>query len=105
MGSRLIETGRPHTCNISTEQSYPSTEPKLGDWRGTPSRLSYCVTKRSSTTAAPQASSNDAYPSQKVRSYCKKYTGGLRSSHSTSSPRWKRLLTRFLLAHRAGRRD
>jgi hypothetical protein len=33
MGSRLIETGRPRTCNISTEESYPSIEPKLGDWR------------------------------------------------------------------------
>jgi hypothetical protein len=31
MGSRLIEIGRPRTCNISTEESYPSTEPKLGD--------------------------------------------------------------------------
>jgi ribonuclease HI len=39
-GSRLIETGRPRTCNISTEESYPSTEPKLGDWRGAPSRSS-----------------------------------------------------------------
>jgi ribonuclease HI len=38
MGSRLIETGRPHTFNISTEESYPSIEPKLGDWRGAPSR-------------------------------------------------------------------
>jgi hypothetical protein len=28
MGSRLIETSRPRTCNISTEESYPSTEPK-----------------------------------------------------------------------------
>jgi hypothetical protein len=33
-GSRLIETGRPRTCNISTEESYPSTEPKHGGWRG-----------------------------------------------------------------------
>jgi hypothetical protein len=41
MGSRLIETGRPRTCNISTEESYPSTKPKLGDWRGAPSRSSY----------------------------------------------------------------
>jgi hypothetical protein len=41
MGSRLIETGRLRTCNISTEESYPSTEPKLGDWRGVPSR-SFC---------------------------------------------------------------
>jgi ribonuclease HI len=31
MGSRLIETGRPRTCNISTEESYPSTRSKLGD--------------------------------------------------------------------------
>jgi hypothetical protein len=30
MGSRLIETGRPRTCNISTEESSPSTKPKLG---------------------------------------------------------------------------
>ena len=39
-GSRLIETGRPRTCNISTEESYPSTEPKLGCWRDAPSRSS-----------------------------------------------------------------
>jgi hypothetical protein len=77
MGSRLIKTSRPHTYNISTEESYPSTKPRLGDWRGAPSRSSYWVTKRTSTTAAPQASSNDAYPSPKVRSYCKKYTQGL----------------------------
>jgi hypothetical protein len=77
MGSHLIETDRPHTCNISTEESYPSTEPKLGDWRGAPSRSSCWVTERSSTTAAPQASSSDAYPSPKVRNYYKKYTRGL----------------------------
>jgi ribonuclease HI len=102
MGSRLIETGRPRTCNISTEESYPSTEPKLGDWRGAPSRSSCWVTRRSSTTAAPQASSSDAYPSPKVRSYCKKYTRGLAviTQHlepsletpsdkvSTGQPRW-----------------
>jgi hypothetical protein len=39
-GSHLIETGRPRTCNISTEESCPSTEPKLGDLRGAPSRSS-----------------------------------------------------------------
>jgi hypothetical protein len=77
MESRLIETGRPRTCNISTEESYPSTEPKLGDWRGAPSHSSCWVTGRSSTTKAPQASSSDAYPSPKVRSYYKKYTRGL----------------------------
>jgi ribonuclease HI len=31
MGSRQTRTGRPHTCNISFEESYPSTRPKLGD--------------------------------------------------------------------------
>jgi hypothetical protein len=89
MGSRLIKTSRPHTCNISTEESYPSTEPKLGDWRGTPSRSSCWVTKRSSTTAAPHASSNDAYPSPKVRSYCKKYTRGLAVTTQHLGPSWE----------------
>jgi hypothetical protein len=102
MGSRLIETGRPHTCNISTEESYPPTEPKLGNWRGALSRSSCWVTERSSTTAAPQASSSDAYPSPKVRNYCKKYTRGLAvitqrleplletpsDKVSTGQPRW-----------------
>jgi hypothetical protein len=102
MGSRLIETGRPRTCNISTEESYPSIEPKLSDWRDVPRRSSYWVTRRSSTTAAPQASSSNAYPSLKVRSYCKKYTWGLAVATqrlepsletpsdrvSTSQPRW-----------------
>jgi ribonuclease HI len=77
MGSRLIETGRPRTCHISTEESYPSIGPKLGDWHGAPSRSSCWMMERSSTTAAPQASSSDAYPSPKVRSYYKKYTRGL----------------------------
>jgi hypothetical protein len=76
-GPRLIETGRPRTCNISTEESYPSTGPKLGGWRGAPSRSSCWETGRSSTTAAPQASSSDASPSPKVRSSCKRYTRGL----------------------------
>jgi hypothetical protein len=77
VGSRLIETGRPRTCNISTEESYPSTEPKLGGWRGAPSRLSCWEMGRSSTTAAPQASSSDAFPSPKARSSYKRYTRGL----------------------------
>jgi hypothetical protein len=102
MGSCLIETGRPRTCNISTEESYPSTKPKLDDWRGAPSRSSYWVMKRSSSTAAPQAFSNDAYPSLKDRSYCKIYTRGLAvtmqhlepssgtnsDKASTGRPRW-----------------
>jgi hypothetical protein len=53
------------------------TKPKLGDWRGAPSRSSYWVMKRRSTTAAPLAFSNDAYPSPKDRSYCRRYTRGL----------------------------
>jgi hypothetical protein len=54
-GSCLIETGRPRTCNISTEESYPSTEPKLGGWRDVPSRLSCWGMGRSSTAAAGNA--------------------------------------------------
>jgi hypothetical protein len=77
MGSRQTRTSRPCTCNISTEESYPSTRPKLGDWLDVPSRSSYWVMKRSSTTAAPRAFSNDAYSSPKDRSCCKKYTRGL----------------------------
>jgi hypothetical protein len=89
MGLRQIETGRPRTCNISTKESYPSTRPKLGDWRGAPSRSSYWVMKRSSTTAAPQAFSNDAYPSSKDRSYCKKYTRGLAVTTQHLEPSWE----------------
>jgi ribonuclease HI len=104
MGLRQTEIGRPRTWNISSEESYPSTRSKLGDWRGAPSCSSYWVRKKSSTTAAPQAFSNDAYPSPKDRSYCKKYTRGLRSPRSTSSPHGERFPTRFLLADRGGRR-
>jgi hypothetical protein len=77
VGSRLIKTGRPRTCNISTEESYPPTKPKLGGWRGAPSRSSCWEMRRSSTTAAPQASSSDASPSPKVRNSCERYTRGL----------------------------
>jgi hypothetical protein len=101
-GSRLIETGRPRTCNISTEESCPSTELKLDDWHGAPSRSSCWGTGRSSTTTAPQASSSDAYPSPKARSSYKKYTRGLAvitqrleplletpsDKVSTGQPRW-----------------
>jgi hypothetical protein len=89
MGLRQIETGRPHTYNISTEESYPSTRPRLGDWRDTPSRSSYWGMKRSSTTAAPQAFSNDAYPSPKDRSYCNKYTRGLAVTTQHLEPSWE----------------
>jgi hypothetical protein len=75
--SRLIKAGRPRICNISIEGSCPSTKPKLGGWRGAPSLSSCWETGRSSTTAAPQASSSDAFPSPKAGSSCKRYTRGL----------------------------
>jgi ribonuclease HI len=68
--------------------AHPSTRSKLGDWRGAPSRSSYWVMKRSSTTAAPQAFSNDAYPSSKDRSCCKKYTRGLAVTMQHLEPSW-----------------
>jgi hypothetical protein len=77
MGLRQIKTGRPHTCNISFEESCPSTRPKLGDWLGAPSRSFNWVMKKSCTTAAPQAFSNGAYPLPKDKSCYKKYTRGL----------------------------
>jgi hypothetical protein len=112
MGLRQIETGEPRTWNISFEESYPSTRPKLDDWRGTPSHSSYWVMKRSSTTAAPQAFSNDAYPSPKDRSYYKKYSRGLAvtmqhlepllgtpsDKASTGRPRWPTPLGLYALA-------
>jgi ribonuclease HI len=88
IGSRLTRTGRPCTWNISSEESYPSTRPKLSDWRGAPSRSSYWVMKRSSTTAAPQAFSNDAYPLPKDRSCCKKYTRALAVTMQHLEPSW-----------------
>jgi hypothetical protein len=80
----------------------PNREPKLGDWHDAPSCSSCWGTRRSSTTAAPQTSSSDAYPSPKARSYYKKYTRGLAvtTQHlepslgmpsdkvSTGQPRW-----------------
>jgi ribonuclease HI len=77
MGLRQTKTSRPRTCNISSEESCPSTRPKLGDWLGAPSRSFYWVMKKSCTTAAPQAFSNGAYLSPKDKSYYKKYTQGL----------------------------
>jgi hypothetical protein len=103
MGSCQTRTGRPHTWNISSKESYPSIRPKLGDWLVAPSRSSYWEMKRSSITAAPRTFSNDAYPSPKDKSCCKTL-GGLRSPRSTSSPRGKRLPTRFLLANCSGPR-
>jgi hypothetical protein len=77
MGSCQIRTGRPRTWNISSEESLPPTRPKLGGWLGAPSHSSRWVMKKSSITAAPRASSNDAYLLPKDKSCCKKYTRGL----------------------------
>jgi transposase InsO family protein len=82
MGSRQTRTGRRRTWNISSEESCPSIRPMPGDWRDAPSRSSYWVMKRSSTTAAPRAFSNDAYLSPKDRSCCKKYTRGACGHHA-----------------------
>jgi ribonuclease HI len=88
MGSHQIRTSRPRTWNISSEESFPSTRPKLGDWLGAPSRSSCWVMKRSSITAAPRASSNDAYPSPRDKSCCKKYTRGLAATMQHLEPSW-----------------
>jgi hypothetical protein len=112
MGLRQTKTGRPRTCNISSRESCPSTRSKLGDWLGAPSRSFYWVMKKSYTTAAPQAFSNDAYPSPKDKSCYKKYTRGLAvimqhlgpSSEtlsdkvSTGRPRWPTPLGLYALA-------
>jgi hypothetical protein len=92
MGSHQIRTGRPRTWNISSEESFPSTRPKLGDWLGdwlgAPSHSSCWVMKKSSSTAAPRASSNDAYLLPKDKSCCKKYTRGLATTMQHLEPSW-----------------
>jgi hypothetical protein len=91
MGSHRFQTGRPCTWNISSEESCPSKRPKLGDWLGAPSRSFYWVMKKSYTTAAPQASSNDAYPLPKDKSCYKKYTRGLAVTMQRLGPSWETL--------------
>jgi ribonuclease HI len=87
-GSRQIRTGRPHTWNISSEESFPSTRPKLGGWLGAPSHSSCWAMKKSSITAAPRASSKDAYLSPKDKNCCKKYTRGLVATMQHLEPSW-----------------
>jgi ribonuclease HI len=77
MGLCQTKTSKPCTCNISSEESCLSTRPKLGDWLDAPSHSFYWVMKKSCTTAAPRAFSNDAYPSPKDKSCYRKYTRGL----------------------------
>jgi hypothetical protein len=72
--------------------------------RGAPSRSSYWAMKRSSTTAAPQAFSNGAYPSLKDRSYCKRYTRGLAVTTQHPEPSSGTPSDKASLAHRGGRR-
>jgi ribonuclease HI len=88
MGSRQIQTSRPRTWNISSEESFLSTRPKLSGWLGAPSRSSCWVMKRSSIIAASRASSNDAYPSPKDKSCCEKYTRGLAATMQHLEPSW-----------------
>jgi hypothetical protein len=80
------------------------TRPMLGDCLGAPGRSFYWVMKKSCTTSASQAFSNDAYPSPKDKSCYKKYTQGLAVTMQHLEPSWKRFPTRFLLADRGGRR-
>jgi ribonuclease HI len=91
MGSHRSRTGRPRTWNISSEESCPSTRPKLDDWLGEPSRSFCWVMKRSCTTAAPQAFSNDAYPLPKNKICYKKYTRGLAVTMQHLEPSWETL--------------
>jgi hypothetical protein len=91
MGLRQTKIGRPRTWNISSEESYPSTRPKLGDWLGAPSHSFCLVMKKSCTTAAPQAFSNDAYLSPKDKRCYKKYTRGLAVTMQHLEPLWETL--------------
>jgi hypothetical protein len=91
MGLCQTKTGRPRTYNISSEESCPSTRPKLSDWLGAPSRSFCWVTKKSYTTTAPQAFSSDAYPSPRDKSYYKKYTRGLAVTMQHLGPSWETL--------------
>jgi hypothetical protein len=91
MGLHQTKTGRPRTWNISSEESCPSTRPKLGDWLGASSRSFYWVMKKSCTTAAPQAFSNDAYLSPMDKSCYKKYTRGLAVTMQHLEPSWETL--------------
>jgi hypothetical protein len=91
MGLLQTKTGRPRTCNISSEESYPLIRPKLGDWLGAPSHSFYWVMKKSCTTAAPRASSNNAYPLPKDKSCYKKYTRRLAVTMQHLRPSWETL--------------
>jgi ribonuclease HI len=68
-----------------------STRPKLGDWLGAPSHSFCWVMKKSCTTTAPRASSNDAYLSPKDKSCYKKYTRGLADTMQHLRPSWETL--------------
>jgi hypothetical protein len=91
MGSHRSRTGRPRTWNMSSKESCPSARPKLGDWLGVPSRSFCWVMKRSCTTTAPQAFSNDAYLLPKDKSCYKKYTRGLVATMQHLEPSWETL--------------
>jgi ribonuclease HI len=87
-GVTPVPNWQTRTWNISSEESYPSTRPKLSDWLGAPSRSFCWVMKRSSITAVPRASSSDASPSPKDKSCYKKYTQGLAATLQCLEPSW-----------------
>jgi hypothetical protein len=60
----------------------PLDRAKLGGWRGAARHSSCWEMGRSSTTAAPQASSSDASPSPKVRNSSERYTRGACGHHA-----------------------
>jgi hypothetical protein len=92
------------TCNISTEESCPSTEPRLGDWRGAPSRSS-CWGREGALPPQPLRHPPAMHIHRRRPGALTRNTlGGLRSPRSALSPCWKRLPTRFLLADCGGRR-
>jgi len=103
MGLRQTKIGRPRTWNIFSDESCPSTRPKLGDRLGAPSRSFYWVMKKSCTTAAPQAFSNDAYPSTKDKSCYKKYTRGLAVTMHHLEPLWETFSDKVCTGRRSGR--
>jgi hypothetical protein len=79
----LSEVTPNQSWQISTEESCPSTKPKLGGWRGTPSLSSCWEMGRSSTTAASQAPPAMHFHRRRPGALAKDTLGGLRPSRST----------------------
>jgi ribonuclease HI len=68
MGLRQTKTGRPRTCNISSEESCPSTRPKLGDWNSTMSLDAFA--RLAATTEARRLADSTLRPTHwKMKAY------------------------------------